>query len=132
MLAPCEVAVKSLVPAMRAFISKELTQSYKMTQSDVASLLGITQAAVSKYTRLVRGTVVKIDQTQEIRALMQDISKQLAGKQLSGPQLSMKLCEVCKVVRRTGLMCPLCKRSDPTLDVDKCHVCKSEKSACMN
>ena len=131
MLAPCEVAVKSVIPAMRAFISKELTQSYRMKQNDVASLLGITQAAVSKYTRQVRGTAIKIDQAQEIRAMMQEISKQLAEKQLLAPQLAIKLCEVCKAVRQTGLMCPLCKRSDPSLDILKCYVCKSEKSACV-
>jgi len=132
MLMPCEVAVKSVIPAIRAFISNELTQSYKMKQSDVADLLGITQAAVSKYNRQVRGAAIKIDQTQEIQAMMQEISKQLTEQQLSGPQLSIKICEVCKVVRQKGLMCLLCKRSDPTLDVKKCYVCKSEKSTCRN
>jgi hypothetical protein len=101
-----------------------------MKQSDVASLLGITQAAVSKYNRQVRGTVIKIDQTQEIQAMMQKIAQQLAEKQLPRPQLCIRLCEVCKAVRQRGLMCPLCKRSDPTLDVAKCYACKSEKSTC--
>jgi predicted transcriptional regulator len=98
-----------------------------MKQSDVADLLGITQAAVSKYNRQIRGATIKIDQIREIQVLMQEISKQLAEKRLSSPQLSIKICEVCKVVRQEGLMCLLCKRSDPALDIEKCHVCKSKK-----
>ena len=128
MLPPCEVAVKSVIPAMRAFISKELTQSYKMKQNDVAGLLGITQAAVSKYTRQVRGTAIKIDQTQEIQAMMLMIAQRVAEKRLPGPQLFIELCEVCKVVRQRGLMCPLCKRTDPTIDIQKCQICKEDKS----
>jgi hypothetical protein len=130
MLSPCEVAVKSVLPATRAFISKELIHSYNMKQSDVANLLGITQAAVSKYVRQVRGTAILIDQILEIRALMQNIAQQLAEKQLAGSAFYIQLCEVCKVVRRKGLMCPLCKRSDPALDIKHCNVCNSRKSNC--
>jgi len=55
MLLPCEVAVKSLVPTIRSAAARELTQSYGFKQKDVANLLGVTQTAVNKYTRHVRG-----------------------------------------------------------------------------
>ncbi|MCK5562646.1 transcriptional regulator, partial [Candidatus Bathyarchaeota archaeon] len=58
---PCEVAVKSVVPAIRAGLAKELVQTHKLRQIDIANLLGITQTAVSKYTRDVRGRVVQIE-----------------------------------------------------------------------
>ena len=58
MVIPCEVAVKSLIPAIRSAIARELTESHKLKQKEVAELLGITQTAVSKYTRFYRGTVI--------------------------------------------------------------------------
>jgi len=130
MIMPCEVAVKSVVPSIRAFVAKELTQSYNMKQNDVAELLGITQTAVSKYTRQVRGAVLKIDQTKEIRSMMEKIAKELANQEITRQDLVIKFCEVCKTVRQNGIMCHLCKRSDPTIDVKTCLVCKSESFNC--
>jgi len=132
MLMPCEVAVKSVVPSIRAFIAIELTQSYKMKQSDVADILGITQTAVSKYTRQVRGAVLKIDDSEEIRSMMQQIANQIVDKKISPQDRALRFCTVCKVVRRSGLMCPLCKRSDPTINIRTCRICKSGNSFCTS
>jgi len=132
MMIPCEIAVKSVIPAMRAYVAKELTQTHKMKQNDVANLLGITQTAISKYVRDVRGRVIIIDQTEEIRNMMDEIALEAAGDKISGPQLTLRFCQVCGTVRRNGLMCGLCKRFDPALDIRKCEVCKSEKAFCTN
>jgi len=127
---PCEVAVKSLVPAIRALMAKELTQTHKLKQEEAARLLGITQAAVSKYTRNVRGRALNIEKIDEARAMTADMTNMLAEGQISRTQLVQEFCLVCKAVRQTGAMCKLCKRSDPTIDVKTCLVCKSGKMNC--
>ena len=124
MLAPCEVAVKSVIPAIRAYIAKELTQTYDMKQTDVAFILGITQTAVSKYLNNVRGHAVRIDHAGEIQDTMNEIASRIAEKRVSGPQLMLEFCDVCKTVRRNGLMCQLCERSDSALEMKKCVICK--------
>jgi len=130
MIMPCEVAVKSVVPSIRAFIATELTQTHKMKQNDVAELLGITQTAVSKYKSQVRGAVLKIDQTEEIQSMLKQIASQLANGDIKRQDLIVKFCEVCKTVREAGIMCNLCKRSDPTINIKICHVCKSGNLTC--
>jgi len=131
MLMPCEVAVKSVVPSIRAFVATELTQSYSMKQNDVAELLGITQTAVSKYTSKVRGAALKIDQTEEIQSMMKKIANQLANREITRRELVIKFCEVCKTARKAGIMCNLCKRSDPTINVKTCLICKSGTMTCI-
>ena len=130
MVMPCEIAVKSVVPSIRAFIAIELTQSYQMKQNDVANILGITQTAVSKYTRQVRGTVVKIGDSEEIRTMMQQITSQIADKKISRQDLALRFCQICQITRRNGLMCQLCKRTDPTIDTQTCQICKSVSLNC--
>jgi len=132
MMIPCEIAVKSVIPAIRAYVAKELTQTHKMKQTDVANLLGITQTAISKYVRDVRGRVIKIDQTEEIRDMMNEIASKVADEKISGPRLTLKFCEVCKTVRQNGLMCELCKRSDPTINIQTCRVCKVDNPTCTS
>jgi len=127
MVVPCEVAVKSVIPAIRAYVARELTQTHKMKQNDAANILGITQTAISKYIRHVRGQVIKIDQTKEIQKTLKEIALKAAHEKISGQQLTLRLCEVCQTVRQNRLMCELCKRSDPKLDIALCNVCKNGK-----
>ncbi|MCZ2856465.1 MAG: transcriptional regulator [Candidatus Bathyarchaeota archaeon] len=131
---PCEVAVKSVVPAIRAGLAKELIQTYELKQNDVANLLGVTQTAVSKYTRNVRGGVVAINKTEEIQQMITATAKTLTNGELSRRQLAIRFCEICRLVREKGLMCELCKRSNPTIDISQCLLCMnhSDSSKCLS
>jgi len=126
MLIPCEVAVKSLVPAIRSAIARELTQTYGLKQKDVARLLGVTQTAVSKYTRHVRGIVLKVEEVEEIQTTLKEIVVSLANGRMSKYELVAKFCVACEIIRQKGLMCELCKLSDPSIDVQQCFVCHSD------
>jgi predicted transcriptional regulator len=67
LIIPCEVAAKSVIPALRAMIARELIEDYGMKQELVAERLGITQAAVSKYRHQVRGEAVDLGGAAEVR-----------------------------------------------------------------
>ena len=125
MLLPCEVAVRSLVPAIRSAIARELTQTHGLKQKDVARLLGVTQTAVSKYTRHVRGTVLKIENVEEVQPTIKEIVVSLANGRMSKYELVTKFCVACEIIRQKGLMCELCKLSDPAIEIQQCFVCHS-------
>jgi len=118
--------VRSLVPAIRSAIARELTQAYGLRQKDVARLLGVTQTAVSKYTRHVRGVVLKIEDVEEVQPTLKEIVVSLTSGHMSKYELAVKFCVVCEIVRRKRLMCELCKLSDPSIDVQLCFVCHSD------
>jgi len=127
MLMPCEVAVKSLVPSIRSAIAKELTQTYGLKQTEVANLLGVTQTAVSKYTRHIRGTVIEIEEIEEVRPIFKETVVLLANGNISRYELAGRFCEICEIVRGKRVLCELCKRSDPSIDIQKCFVCVQER-----
>lgn len=131
---PCEVAVKSVVPAIRAGLAKELVQTHRLRQIDIASLLGITQTAVSKYTRDVRGRVVHIENVEEVQQMITRTAMMLVNGGMSRRQLVIRFCEICRLVRQKGLMCELCKRSNPSLDIYQCLICKNpdDSSKCVS
>jgi len=129
LLLPCEVAVRSLVPAIRSAIARELTQTHGLKQKDVANLLGVTQTAVSKYTHNVRGTVFRIEDVEEVQSTMQEIVVSLANGRMSKYELVARFCVVCEIIRRKGLMCELCRLSDPAIEVHQCFVCHSNSQS---
>ncbi len=120
---PCEVAVKSVIPAIRSAIARELTQFYGLKQKEVAQLLGITQTAVSKYTRFYRGTVIEVQRIEETNVILKETVSSLANGQMNKYELVEKLCIICGIIRDKGVMCELCSLSDPTIDNSKCRVC---------
>jgi len=132
MLLPCEVAVRSLVPAIRSAIARELTQTYGLKQKDVANLLGVTQTAVSKYTRQVRGALLKIEEIEEVQPTIKEIVVLLVNGRMSKYELVGRFCVTCEIIRRKRLMCELCKRSDPSIEIQECFVCSSESSSSAN
>jgi hypothetical protein len=115
--------VKSVVPAIRALLARELTETYGMKQEKAASLLGITQTAVSKYLHHVRGRVLSIEGEKEVNTLIIKTAASLANGNLDRPTLALQICNTCNLIRKKRLMCKLCKRADPTLNIKQCKLC---------
>src|SRR6059036_3652913 len=122
MIIPCEVAAKSVIPALRAMIARELIEDYGMKQELVAQRLGITQAAVSKYRHQVRGEAVDLEAAAEVRQMSKDIASTLVDNP-SPLDVSRRFCQACTDIRALGLMCETCRKVDPSWDVEHCTIC---------
>ena len=123
MVLPCEVAVKSVIPAIRSAIARDLTQSYGLKQEEVAQLLGVTQTAVSKYTSHCRGAIFEVTEVEGVQPIFKETVFSLANGEMDKYEFAEKLCTICGIIRQSGLMCIICKVSDPDIDKSKCVVC---------
>ncbi len=125
MILPCEVAVKSVVPAVKALVAKELMEEKGLNQDQVAEILGISQSAVSKYSRKVRGHAIEVDAVQEIRPIIKAMVTQLLDGGGHSAELLHLFCQACLAIRKTSLMCAFCKKSDPNIKIEECKFCIS-------
>ncbi|PIU59288.1 hypothetical protein COS86_05035 [Candidatus Bathyarchaeota archaeon CG07_land_8_20_14_0_80_47_9] len=123
MIAPCEVAVKSVVPAVKALMTKELVEKYGLKQDRVAEILGISQSAVSKYTRQVRGYVIKIDNIDEVQPLIDEMIGMLVSGSCQRMELLRFFCRTCMTIRKTGLMCQFCQKTESRVQIRECSFC---------
>jgi len=121
MLQPQEVVVAKLLPTLRARVAQILLLDYSLRQTEVAKLLGLTQAAVSHYNTKSRG----ID--REILRLFPEIEghAQLLALRirqgLSKSQQIGALNDICEHVLRTERFCNYHKT---VADLDPgCQVC---------
>jgi len=118
---PCEVAVKSVIPAVRALLAKELVEKHGMKQNQVAEILGISQSAVSKYNKKVRGYVIRIEDLEEIQTPINALIDQLVNEKPQRTQFLNLFCQTCLTIRKKGLMCQLCRKTDPR--IEECDFC---------
>jgi predicted transcriptional regulator len=110
----CEIVVSDFLPAVRALVTKELINTYGMTQTEVAKRMGMTQPAISYYLRELRGTKVKV---LEKNSKLMEFVKQVAVEISSGKEQIVNMHEICKRLRDEKLLseherlqcCSLCK-----------------------
>ena len=122
LIIPCEVAAKSVIPALRAMVARELMEEHGLKQELIAERLGVTQAAISKYRHQVRGEAVQLEAAREVRNMAKDIAATIV-QDPSPLEVSRKLCQACTDIRALGLMCETCRRVDEDWDVEHCTIC---------
>jgi len=123
LILPCEIAVKSVIPAIKATLTKGLVETHHLKQNQVAEILGISQSAVSKYTRHVRGHVIKIDKVEEIQPLINRMISLLVNGNPKRADFLRLFCQTCTEIRKKGLMCQFCQKTDPKIKMEECRFC---------
>ena len=76
MLLPAEIESKSLIPALRAIIAKDLAKKHNIREDKISQMLGVTQAAISYYFRGIRGNpelIVKLLAEKQVANMFTDI-----------------------------------------------------------
>jgi uncharacterized protein len=122
MLTPCEVAVKTISPAIRALLAQTLTEKHEMKEKQVAQVLGITQSAVSKYNNKVRGATITLGNIPEIQAITNQMLSLLLVDPVQQMEVMRLFCQACIFIRSKGLMCSLCQENQ-TPKVEGCEFC---------
>jgi len=112
----CEVMVQNVFPVVRAMIAKELMMELNHTQVETAKLMGVTQPAISQYKRELRGTRIQIlSNNEEVNGLIKKTASHLAKQPEEAGSDPKILCEICKEVRKEGLLCKLHIEVDPKM-----------------
>ncbi len=93
-----ERATKEVVPAARLAIARELKARYNMTEGNIAKILGVAQAAVSKY--------LNGNYSETVSAAAGHISMELVNRHIEqiakGNQEELKklVCTICWTMNR--------------------------------
>ena len=126
MLLPCEVGVKTVLPAIRALMARTIMENHGMKEQQVAEILGLSQSAISRYTTKERGNIITIENVPEVQTLIdQMIQLLLYGKPDQTTEILELLCQTCKVIREKGLMCELCQKKTRENIAEICAFCRS-------
>ena len=132
MSVPCEIAVKCVLPVIRAMVAKELMTEHRMKQVQAAELLRVSQPAISLYCRKIRGKAIDLEKDQDVKGLVRKMSDALAKKELAHKEMVQTYCKICRTIRAKGLLCRLHKRFDTTIDLETCDLCKpTEPLTCI-
>ncbi len=120
----CEIVVSNVLPSVRALITKELLDNYKLTQQEVAELLGLTQPAISQYQRQSRGFRVKtLEKSPKIMKSIGNLASDIASGKVTPKEIQNSFCDICGEVRKAKLICKL--HEDIYPGIAPCSKCPS-------
>ncbi|HEY7110285.1 MAG TPA: helix-turn-helix domain-containing protein [Nitrososphaeraceae archaeon] len=127
MLLPSEIESKSLIPAVRAILAKDLVKAKGLKEEEVANLLGITQAAVSNYLRGTRGDselISKLSSFQEVMRMIGEIEDDLSSHRAYSAATLSKFIALCNYMRYSFIICDVHHRLESNIDEKICEQCK--------
>jgi len=104
-------------------VSKRLTENYSLTQQQVASRLGVTQASVSNYARKARGTMLNLESDPALAKAADQVAEVLAADNPDQREALRMMTEVCDYIRFNHVMCKLHGNLDPDFQVEGCYAC---------
>ena len=128
MISPYEIVSKSALPALRAMVARRLQLDYNMTQQQVASALGITQASVSNYTRKTRGVMVDFEGDPMVAKAADAIARGLSEEDPDRGKAMKSMTDVLDYIRLNHLMCSLHSDLEPGFQVKGCYACNGALS----
>lgn len=119
---PCELVVFELLPTARGELAKELVKVHGLTQAKVATLFGVTSAAISQYIKGLRGGNPFIDHSRFRDDFYRQISAS-AESMMDGSDLTTELCLLCKFIKQIGMLDEIYANQGSKISLTKCVEC---------
>jgi uncharacterized protein len=123
MLLPCEVGVKTVLPAIKAIMARIIVEKHQINENQTAKILGLSQSAVSRYVTRDRGNLIEIENTAEIQSIVDQMVNFLIKEPEKKMEVMNLFCQACMKIREKGLMCGLCQKDMPKEWAENCTFC---------
>ena len=128
MLLPAEIESKSLIPALRAILAKDLAKKHNIREDKISRLLGVTQAAVSNYIRGIRGDpklIEKLLEEKQVASMITEITDNLSSDNAYTPLSLSKFIGLCNYIKSSLLICDIHHNLESDIDEVVCKECEN-------
>ena len=128
MLLPAEIESKSLIPALRAILAKNLAKKHLIHEDQISKMLGVTQAAISNYIRGTRGDpklIEKLLAEKQVLEMITDITDNLASDRAYTPSSLSKFIGLCNYIKTSLLICDIHHNLESDIDDEVCKECEN-------
>ena len=119
---PQEIEVRYILPAIRRELARIFIEEDKFSQKEAASILGLTDAAVSQYqhSKRAKDVIFSNDVVNEIRVSAKKIIAEKASKQ----RLIAEMYRISGLTKVRHILCDIHRAQSKELD--NCNICFDE------
>lgn len=124
LILPCEVGVKTVLPAVKAIMARSIVEKHGLNEKQTANLLGLSQSAVSRYVGRERGNQLSLDNSNEVLTLIDQMVLNLLKQPNNKAEILKLFCQTCQAIRERGLMCSHCQKEMHDEWAKACFFCR--------
>ena len=128
MLLPAEIESKTLIPALRAILAKNLSENHDIREDEISKMLGVTQAAISNYIRGTRGDpelIKKLSAEKQVSEMINEIAVDLSSDMAYSPSSLSKFIGLCNYIKTSLLICDIHHNLESNIDDKICKECEN-------
>ena len=128
MLLPAEIESKTLIPALRAILAKNLAEKHEVREDEISKMLGVTQAAISNYIRGTRGDpelIKKLAAEKQVSEMIDEIAADLSSDMAYSPSSLSKFIGLCNYIKTSLLICDIHRNLESDIDEAICKECQT-------
>lgn len=114
---PQELEVWYILPAIRKELAKFLIKDFNLKQKEAASLLGLTEAAVSQYVKEKRASGIAFDKN-----IANEIKKSAGIIFKNKSKVMSEIMKICNLSNVKKMLCILHKKHDKNIG-ERCKIC---------
>lgn len=120
-----EVASRYVYPSVRRRLVEILYNKFNLTQVEIASILKLTQSAVSRYLQKNRGTFLEITQFELIDKEVMKLAEEIVKNKLDAYTIHSELTRITLLLLSMGYGCAFHHQIDKDIDPENCNTCIS-------
>jgi len=124
LILPCEVGVKTVLPAVKAIMARSIVEKHGLNEKQTANLLGLSQSAVSRYVGRERVNQLSLDNSNEVLTLIDRMVLNLLKQPNNKAEILKLFCQTCQAIREQGLMCSRCQKEMHDEWAKACFFCR--------
>ncbi|XGI84011.1 thiamine-phosphate synthase family protein [Halorutilales archaeon Cl-col2-1] len=119
---PSEIVVERFLPTARSMLTSELSER-GFTQQEIASHLGVTQSAVSKYMSGEGGTEERFENDPRMEETVGRIARRIDDDGIGGYEILSELLSLVREFEDRGPICEVHEDEMPSLEGLGCDLC---------
>lgn len=116
---PCEIVQREYLRAVRTLVARSLSKK-GYSQTEIASHMDLTQAAVSKY---LSQPIIETALASEIGILTSKLTEMIASGDANADVLVREICSSCMSSRLGSTLCEMHQKKIPSLKSTNCQIC---------
>ncbi len=118
----CEIVPSSFLTPLRRIIAQKLS-SEGLKQTEIGSLLGVSQPVISSYLSSASSPPSSITSNPLFKGLVSKIITRVTEETITNIELIEEICDVCQTFRTAGPLCEAHRRMSEIDFLPNCSIC---------
>ncbi|MCD6348680.1 MAG: transcriptional regulator [Candidatus Korarchaeota archaeon] len=118
-----EIGYRYLMPFLRGSLVRKLIEK-GLNEVEIASILVMTQSAISRYANLKRGGVVDLSHRPDVTNKIEKLAKEIVNGGLNPYEIQIELLRIALYSLARGYVCEFHNVIDPRINPKECGICK--------